>query len=171
MSLHSNFAQINTLMEYDDRVLIILLCTLPALQKQMSLQEDESPQAYPTTTSLPRQNTIGTSGVTAGANVKKHSSSSAPATNGTHSNSTHSNTNSSNSKNTPSKTKPSIASAAKGELGENLREGKQWDFLVLLFQLLPLHPRQPQSPALLLLLTEGSVGHCWALLRASLKAS
>ena len=71
----------------------------------MSLQEEEAPQAYPTTTSLPRQNTIGTSGVTH-TGKKRPSSSSAsssslsatPTSNGT---STPSNTNSSNSKNTP----------------------------------------------------------------------
>ena len=34
------------------------ISSLP-LQKQLSLQEAEEPQSYPTTTSLPRQHTIG----------------------------------------------------------------------------------------------------------------
>ena len=82
----------------------------PILQKQMSLQEEEAPQAYPTTTSLPRQNTIGTSGI---SHSKKQPSSTpsstTPTTNGsspTGAALTPKNTNSSNSKNTPSKTKP-----------------------------------------------------------------
>ena len=43
------------------------------LQKQLSLQESEEPPSYPTTTSLPRQSTIGTSGVTASSSVRSKS--------------------------------------------------------------------------------------------------
>ena len=53
---------------------MIIICILHlALQKQLSLQEVDEPQAYPTTTSLPRQSSIGTSGITASASVRSKS--------------------------------------------------------------------------------------------------
>ena len=79
------------------------------LQKQLSLQESDEPQSYPTTTSLPRQSTIGTSGVSASSSARSksaqsnHTPSPASTTNG-HSKSVSPVSNTSNN-NSKSKTK------------------------------------------------------------------
>ena len=89
----------------------LLMLYIFLFQKQLTIQELEEPLSYPTTTSLPRQSSIGTSGVTASASVKSksaqsnHTPSPAAATTNGHGKSVSPSSSNTSNNNSKSKTK------------------------------------------------------------------